>query len=297
MFNEPLERYTTLKIGGPAEMMVETDNTEELAQIWKLIQDTKTPHKVIGGGSNLLFADRGFSGIVLKIKQTPFRLEERANSTEVNFPSGYMANLASIKLLELGLSGFEAMHGLPGTIGGAIFMNSKWPKDQYQTSDNLLSVSYLNERGELVRVNRTQLSFAYGYSTFQERPWLILGGNFTFTKVNPQTIAERHQAIAAYRRSTQPTGVKTAGCVFKNISESKRQQLNLPTASAGYLIDQCGLKGKQIGRMSVSSIHANFFINEGGATAANYRELLDFVRYTVLDKFKVDLKEEVDFVE
>jgi len=296
-FNEPLARYTTLKIGGPADIFVETGDVAELSALWKLVVTSKIPYKVIGGGSNLLFSDRGFSGIVLKIKSEPFQVETTSKTTLVNFPAGYISHLAALKMMDLGLSGFEAMYGLPGTLGGALYMNSKWPKEHYQTSDNLVSVNYLDEQGELLAVPKEKLQFDYGYSSFQDKHWLILSASFAFNKANPSEIAKKHQAVDSYRKSTQPIGVKTAGCVFKNISEEEKSQYNLPTTSAGYLIDRCGLKGRRVGGMSVSEVHANFFVNENGATASEYRELAQVVRQAVKAQFKVDLKEEVDFVE
>jgi len=295
--NEPLAQYTTLKIGGPAEFFIETNHPQELSALWKLHNHSQVPTKIIGGGSNLLFKDAGFSGVIIKLSNAEYQLDHSQQLPVVTFPAGYSSHLASLKVLELGYSGFEGLHGLPGTIGGAIYMNSKWPKEHFQTADNLISVDYLNSEGELITVLKPALRFAYGYSSFQEKNWLILSAKFAFRPEEVAEIKRRYTNVLNYRRTTQPIGVKTAGCVFKNITPEEQSQNNLPTASVGYLIDQCGLKGMQIGQMAVSVVHANFFVNLGQATAQEYQKLVQIVRQAVKTKFKIDLKEEVDFVE
>jgi len=296
-FNEPLSVYTTLKIGGEADFLVKTNSIEELSQLWRLGASEQVPIKVIGGGSNLLFADRGYLGIVIKLNQSPFEIVSESETSHLRFPAGYSSHLASLKMLDLGLSGFEAMHGLPGTLGGAVYMNSKWPKEHYQTSDNLISVTYLDELGELVTSPKANLQFGYGFSSFQNKHNLILAVDFVFHKADPIIIKKKHQEVAGYRKATQPVGTKTAGCVFKNITPEEQALNNLHTSSAGYLIDKCGLKGMRVGGMLVSPLHANFFINDQQATAKDYRQLVELVRRQVETRFKVHLVEEVDFVE
>jgi UDP-N-acetylenolpyruvoylglucosamine reductase len=295
--NEPLSAYTTLKIGGEADFLVETNSLDELSPLWRLGSSEQVPIKVIGGGSNLLFADGGFLGIVIKLKQAPYEVVTEGESSHVRFPAGYSSHLASLKMLDLGLSGFEAMHGLPGTLGGAVYMNSKWPKEHYQTSDNLISVTYLDEFGELVTSPKANLQFGYGFSSFQNKHNLILSVDFAFQKADPIIIEKKHQEVAAYRKATQPVGARTAGCVFKNITVEEQTINNLPTPSAGYLLDRCGLKGKRVGGMLISPLHANFFINDQQATANDYRQLVSLVRRRVEAQFKLNLIEEVDFVE
>lgn len=294
--NEPLSGHTTMKIGGPAQFFVKATETEEIRNLLILSKDEGIPLFILGGGSNVIFADSGYPGIVLKLDQAQYRTEKKGTEVEVTFPSGYNSHLASVKMAEELLSGFEPLYGLPGTIGGAIYMNSKWPKDNFQTSDALSSVTYLDESGEVKRKTAPEIKFGYGYSKFQEHPWIILEAVFRFKPGDKNTIADKNSAIMAYRRQTQPFGVSTAGCVFKNILEEEKERLSLPNTSAGYLIDQCGLKNKQIGKVHVSPIHANFFVNLGGATAQDYLSLVELVREKVQVKFGLDLREEVQFV-
>jgi UDP-N-acetylmuramate dehydrogenase len=192
-----------------------------------------------------------------------------------------------------GLSGFEYHMGLPGTLGGAIYMNSKWTKNLSYAGDNLISAQITDREGNERTVDRDYFEFAYDYSILQKTGEIFLEGIFRLHKEDPAILDERAKGAQAYRKETQPFGVATGGCFFQNISDAEKEKLNLPTKSAGYLVDKSGLKGFQIGAFQVSTKHANFIINTGNGTPEDLHKMLNHIKKTVKEKYGVDLKEEV----
>jgi UDP-N-acetylmuramate dehydrogenase len=172
-------------------------------------------------------------------------------------------------------------------------MNSKWTKNLSYIGDSLISAQIINLSGEERTVNRDYFEFAYDYSILQKTGELFLEGIFRLQKEDPQILEERAKGALEYRHKTQPFGVATGGCFFQNISEEEKKRLNLPTTSAGYLVDKAGLKGFKIGAFQVSDIHANFIINTGEGKPEDLHNMLDHIKQTVEKKFGVKLKEEV----
>lgn len=295
--NIPLAPYTSIKIGGVAKYFAEADNPIQVQSAFKSAKERQLRFYVIGGGSNLLFSDEGYDGLVLRFIGAKYRIWSEQGRIFAEFNAGFPSHLASVKMLEAGLSGFESMYGLPGSLGGAIYMNSKWPQGHYQTSDNLVSISYLGDDGRIVTKTKPELQFAYGFSSLQMESGIILSAVFSFKSKDKTAVKKNSLAVLSYRQQTQPHGVATAGCIFKNISEELRTKLDLSTTSAGYYIDRCGLKGKQVGQLQISPLHANFFINLGKATARQYQELVNLVKQQVKIRFGIDLREEVLFIE
>jgi UDP-N-acetylmuramate dehydrogenase len=289
-----LRSLTTMKIGGPAKYFVQTNSPEEIILLSKWCQRNKLSLFVIGGCSNLVFSDNGFLGVVLKLKPNGYQIVRRENEIDVRFSAGYSSHLASVKMAELGYSGFECLFGLPGTIGGGIYQNSKWPKRNYQFSDNLLSVTYIDNKYRLATKSKAELTFAAGYSSFQDQKTIILSAVFRFKKASPAMIKKENEKVMAYRRQTQPIGELSAGCIFKNpkLNNNNAQK----PYSAGYLIDKAKLKGLKKNGIMVSKKHANFFINTGEARAKDYLELLNKVKQTVKKRFQIELYEEVNYV-
>ncbi|MFA6005098.1 MAG: UDP-N-acetylmuramate dehydrogenase [Patescibacteria group bacterium] len=293
----PLKALTSIKIGGPARVFVQTSDVVELSSVLLYCKEHKIPLFVLGGGSNILFSDEGFDGVVLKVSDMQYQLEKKKGGALLTLGAGYVVNLAAVKLADEGLSGFEYLYGLPGSVGGAIYMNSKWPKNHYAISDTVESVSYLSETGDVKVYDKEHTKFGYGFSEFQYKKGLVLSATFRLVEKNKSEIKQLCLDVMKYRHDTQPTGVLTAGCVFKNISEEERVRFDLPSRSAGYLIDVTGFKDRKFGGLLVSPVHANFFVNTGTATAHDYAELVDLIKSTVRDKFGVVLREEVMFVE
>jgi UDP-N-acetylmuramate dehydrogenase len=172
-------------------------------------------------------------------------------------------------------------------------MNSKWTKPPIYFGDDLVYAYLVDNQGEIKRVDRDYFEFAYDYSVLQKTKEILLEGVFRLKKDDKKKIQERAAFALDYRKKTQPFGIASSGCFFRNISDEERVKLNLSTTSAGYLIDQAGLKGHAVGNFYVSPIHANFIVNRGGGKRADLIELVNTIKETVKKKFGVKLEEEV----
>jgi len=293
MFDAPLAPFTSIKIGGPADALIRAHDEHEISQIVAYAGEKHIPLYILGGGSNIVFNDEGYKGIVLKLTAGKEHIERDTNTCRITFPSGYISHLAAVRAAHNGCAGFEGMYGLPGTIGGAIYMNSKWPAGHFTTADRLISISYMSETGTTSVLTKEELMFSYGFSQLQKQNGIVLSATFEFEIGKPDEIQQACDTVMKYRKETQPTGVHTAGCVFKNISVEEMERAHLPTRSAGYLIDACGLKGERKNALIISDKHANFFINESGATAKDFIYLKEKAKEKVHTKFNVLLREEV----
>jgi UDP-N-acetylmuramate dehydrogenase len=184
---------------------------------------------------------------------------------------------------DAGYEGFEYQMGLPGTLGGGIVMNSKWTHPKSYIGDNLLSATIINNEGELVKKDSEYFDFSYGYSKLQKTKEVVVSALYKMNKIDPSILKARSAEALQYRKVTQPYGVATSGCFFKNTGEY----------SAGKLIDEAGLKGTHIGGLYVSDIHANFIVNDGTGTIEDLKKLLTLIKKTVFKKSSIELKEEV----
>lgn len=292
-FDVPMRSLTTMRIGGPVWVVVQTDAEDEVRFLMEFTKRHTIPWYVLGGGSNVIGTDKGYAGIIIKPPPGTMEVQKNAKELLVRFSAGYLSHLAAQKTVEMGLTGFESMFGLPGTLGGAVVMNSKWPKEAFMTGDVFWEGTYITDDGSLQKLKPDTMHFSYGYSSLQERHGVLLNATFLLKAGDSKEGEKRCQEVLAYRKKTQPTGVMTSGCIFKNISLKEQQVHNLPTTSAGYLIDQAGMKGFTHGGLTVSSIHANFFVNNGTATFADYSYLVEKVREKILSRFRLQLKEEV----
>lgn len=291
--NFPLKSFTTIKIGGQAALFVQTKETSELQKLIVYCVKNNIPYFILGGGSNFLFSDDLYDGVVIKLPPAGLEVTKTNDGAEVTIGGGYIINLAAIKLSEQGLSGFESVYGLPGSVGGAVYMNSKWPEGGYAIGDVTKSVEFLTESGEIKTLQHSDLNFSYGHSALQKMKGILLNATFTLKNGDPAEIKKKCDIVMSYRKSTQPTGVFTAGCVFKNITDEEKKEHGLTTGSAGYLIDKAGLKNFRMGGLTISPIHANFFINDGTATYKDFIDLSTHVKDTIKNKFGIILREEV----
>jgi UDP-N-acetylmuramate dehydrogenase len=270
--NRSLSEFSTFGIGGPIRLFVEVSTIEEMEEALSLGH----PWLVVGKGSNCLFADVGFDGLVI-LNKIDF-CEWQENSVFVG--SGYSFSLLGVQSARKGLSGLEFASGIPATVGGAIFMNAG--ANGKETKDALKSVLYFD--GKRQEFAREELSFSYRTSPFQKLPGVILGATFALTA---EPAARQNQLkIVDYRMKTQPLKDKSVGCIFRNP----------PGDAAGRLIEQCGLKGTKIGGAKVSEVHANFIVNENKATSQDVRALIALIQKTVFEKTGVELESEVRFV-
>ncbi len=268
--NRFLSEFSTFGIGGPIRSFTEVTSCEEMEEAFAL----NMPVLVVGKGSNCLFDDRGFEGLVV-LNRIDFCEWE---GTRVRVGSGYSFSLLGAQSARKGLSGLEFASGIPATVGGAVYMNAG--ANGKETSDALHSVLYFDGK-ERREYRRDELTFSYRTSPFQQRGGAILAATFSLA---PQPEARKAQLqIIDYRMKTQPLKEKSAGCVFRNP----------PGQSAGALIERCGLKGIAIGGAKVSEIHANFIVNFNGASSQQVLELIRLVQEKVFAQTGIHLEPEI----
>lgn len=292
--NKDISVYLTLRTKVRAQYFIEAKTREDLVAAKKYSLENNIPMFVLGGGSNLAITKPEIKGLVVKNNYRELRiLEENKKDVLVSVSSGYAVSLLIAKSISYGWSGFEYHQGLPGTIGGGICMNSKWTKPMTYFGDNLVYAYLIDSRGNVKKVDNKYFNFAYDYSKLQDTKEIVLEAVFRLKKDASKEIAKRAKEALEYRKRTQPYGVASSGCFFKNISLKEKDKLGLPTTSAGYLIDQAGMKNKYVGKFYVSPVHANFIINKGGGKREDLIKLLSLIKQKVRTKFGVNLEEEV----
>lgn len=281
--NVNLFLYTTLRTKTKARYFFEALSYDDLVNAVKAAYELKIPLYILGGGSNVVFT-HDWKGLVVKnFYQEKEILKEDEDYVEILFSSGYPISRVVNETVNAGYEGFEYHLGLPGTLGGAIYMNSKWTKPVVYCGDSLIYAYILDKNGEVRKVEKDYFEFAYDHSKLQETGEVLLGAAFRLKKTDSEVLKKKSQQALKYRKETQPFGVATSGCFFRNVDGQ----------SAGELIDKAGLKGKQVGNFVVSDIHANFIINKGDGDPRDLEKLLDIIKNTVKDKFGVKLEGEV----
>jgi UDP-N-acetylmuramate dehydrogenase len=303
--HEPLARYTTFKIGGPADYFFDAKTTDEFAEAIVLGRSLSIPLFMLGGGTNILIGDDGIRGFVIKNSTRAVQIRGmKGNVTAgaakqglvfVEADSGVIFNSLVRFTVEEGLSGLEMHLGLPGSVGGAIFMNSKWTHPTGFVGDAVYQAEILTANNERKIVPKSYFQFGYDTSSLQKTKDIVLKVVFALRSDDKDRLWAVANESIQYRRQTQPQGVLTAGCVFRNISQAEALVANTPnhTTSAGFLIDHAGLKGTRVGDAEISSVHANFIINRGKATAADVIQLVERVQMKVKEQFGVTLTEEI----
>lgn len=270
------KEFSTFGIGGPIHTFVEVSSVEEMQQALLFAKDKGMPFLVLGKGSNCLFPDRGFEGLVI-LNKIDFCEWQPA---QVYVGAGYSFALLGVQSARKGFSGLEFASGIPATVGGAVFMNAG--ANGQETAQALASVSYLQTDGTINTFARAELNYSYRSSPFQTLNGVILAATF---RLEPSLEARKRQLeIVDYRLKTQPYKDKSAGCIFRNPGQGK---------SAGALIEQCGLKGTQVGGAKVSEMHANFIVNVGDAKAAEVIELIGLIQKKVFEQTGIHLEPEV----
>ncbi len=278
--NEPLSKHTSLKVGGPADFWVEPEDAEDLKEALKICRENSITIHVIGAGSNILASDEGVRGAVLHLGAPYFR-QIWTEGEKIAARSGVQNTLFIQYAVEQGFGGFEFISGIPGNIGGLIAMNAG---SHGQWIGSLLESVTVLEFGGAERVLRKD-EIPFGYRSAGLKDSVILEAQFLLPKRGKREVQERLNEYRDHRLRTQDLKHPSAGCMFKNPSNSQ--------FSSGKLIDDAGLKGKTIGGAQVSGIHANFIINLGGATSTDIRRLIEEVRDTVKQKYQVELETEV----
>lgn len=299
-----LAPYTTFKIGGPADYFIEATNTDDLCHYVMQARNLHLPFFILGGGSNILISDRGFRGLVIRnitksisIKGAKGSITSGVNTGQVfvEADSGVPFNYLVRYTIEEGLGGLEMHLGLPGSVGGAIYMNSKWMQPPAFVGDVVYQGTILTKENEKQTVSKDYFHFQYGYSTIQKTEDILLSIVFQLTRQQKELLWERANESISYRKKTQPQGEKTAGCIFKNITPAEAIIAQTPnhTTSTGYLIDHAGCKQFKVGGVGVSDMHANFIVNTGSGTSSDVLQLIDSIQDAVYTKFGIHLQEEI----
>jgi UDP-N-acetylmuramate dehydrogenase len=284
--NAPLAKLTTMRLGGPADLLATAHNTFELRALVRFARSRGLPLTLLGRGSNTLISDRGVRGLVVHVRAEGSRVEADAYVAEAGVP---MARAAT-ETQRAGLTGLEFGLAIPGTAGGAVWANAGAHGSDVRSV--LESADVLLADGTEARVPVADLGLGYRESRFKHWPAdgpaeVVLGARFRLQPASADEIKARLDDIRHWRQAHQPLGVPSAGSSFRNPS---------PDVSAGELIDRAGLKGLQEGGATVSEKHANFVVNDRKGTAADVRRLMDRVRATVLESSGVDLVPEIVFV-
>lgn len=275
---EPLGKYTTFKIGGPAKYLVEPKDTDDLKLLLFYVKRYNLPLLVIGAGSNIIINDKGVEAVVLRLS-SPFFKKTSFHNNRVCVGSGRRLNRLLIVSQERGLSGLEFLVGIPGTIGGALVMNAG--AGGRNISDLVEKVTIMDYNNKIKTLNKNEIKF--GYRTSNLSRYIILSAQLKLKKADKEEIKKRINRYLNYRKKTQDLSRPSAGCIFKNPKG----------IAAGMLIDLCGLKGKRIGGACISKKHANFILNCGNARADDVLRLTDLVKKEVKKKFSITLEPEI----
>lgn len=281
--DEPLYKHTTFKVGGPAHIYVLVKDTLSMITTIRYCRQENIQFFVLGNGSNLIFDDRGFEGVVIKLSEELVQFHIDGDCIKAG------AGASMIKLAyeaaNIGLTGFEFMSGIPGTVGGGVYMNA----GAYQSAFNnvVSAVKYLDDELDVQTYTGDQLEFGYRKSIFQKNPnWIILEVEFKLETSSPQEIKELIDLRKEKRMASQPWNMPSAGSVFRNPDDQ----------GAWYYIDAVGLRGFEIGGAMVSPKHSNFIVNTGYASAKDILDLIQHIKTEVYNKFGIELKQEVFYV-
>ena len=291
--NEPMSKHTTFKVGGPARYFVKAESLDDLKKALDLAREKGIPFFILGNGTNLLVSDKGFDGLVITLAGDFSSIEDlgnRAFKVGAAIPLGRFAR----SVLKQGFAGIHKLAGIPGTLGGAIYMNAGAYGQEIGTS--CTQVTVLDSDGNIREFAASECGFGYRQSIFQKNNAIILSATFLLPTAASlgKTTADLEAELAecmAKRKASQPLNMPNAGSTFKRLSVGAA---DTPAQIApGYYIEQAGLKGYRIGDAEVSTVHANFIVNAGGATASDIKQLSEFVQQKVTEKFGIKLHREI----
>ena len=279
-FAEPMSKHTSFRIGGAAEVMAFPKTREELAEVLKTSALLDCKCAILGAGTNVLAPDEGISGLVICLKDCLDGMEQ-LDDTHIRVMAGVTMSRAAVFAANLGLSGLEFAHGIPGTVGGGVYMNA----GAYggEICQVCTQVEVMDRKGNVRVLSGEEMQFSYRHSILEETDDIVIGADFVLTKENPETIKAKMKELIGKRSASQPLDLPSAGSAFKR-----------PVGGyAAALIDQAGLRGFQVGGAAVSSKHCGFAVNMGGATAADVKELLRQVSEKVFEHSGIRLEPEV----
>ncbi|MFJ8244072.1 UDP-N-acetylmuramate dehydrogenase [Peribacillus asahii] len=283
LVNEPLANHTTMKMGGPADLFIEPSSIENLEKTMKIIRENNVPWRAIGRGSNLLVSDAGIEGALIKLGKGLDHLE--INESEIRVGAGYSLVSLSVQISKKGLAGLEFASGIPGSVGGSVYMNAG--AHGSDMSEILEKAYVLFADGTLAWLSKEEMEFSYRTSILQKkRPGIVLEAIFQLTPGNREEIVAKMQSNKNYRKETQPYNLPCAGSIFRN---------PLPHY-AGQLVQEAGLKGYSIGGAQISPMHGNFIVNTGNGKAADVLALIQYVKDTVFKQYGIMMETEVEII-
>lgn len=279
-FGEPMAKHTSFRIGGAAEVMAFPKSAEELAQLLKVSGLLDTKPAILGAGTNVLAPDEGLRGLTICLKDALDGME-RLDDTHIRVMAGVTMTRAAMFAAGLGLSGLEFAHGIPGSVGGGVYMNAgAYGGEICQVCEQ---VEVMDFQGKLSVWDNAQMGFSYRHSRLQEREAIVVSALFRLEQKDPQQIRDKMKELMAKRSASQPLDLPSAGSAFK------RPQGGYAAA----LIDQAELRGYQVGGAAISRKHTGFAVNLGGATAKDVRQLLNEVSEIVYQKSGIRLEPEI----
>ena len=278
--DEPLKRYTAWKIGGPADALLEPLSAQELIEAVEKAREHDVPVTVLGGGTNVLVRDGGIRGLTIRLARALTNVE--VSGMDVVADAGVLYPVLANTTAGRGLAGLEFATGIPGTVGGAVYMNAGAYGSETREVLRWADV-YKPESGEVERVPNAGLGLSYRRSALHDRPgWIVLRAYYSLSPGDPEDLKARVKKFRAQRMNGSPNR-PSCGSTFK------RPENDYP----GRVIEAAGLKGARIGQLEISPVHANYFVNHGGAAATDALKLIDLARETVRDRLSVELELEV----
>ena len=279
-FNEPMAKHTSFRIGGGAEVMAFPKSPEELAQVLKVSALLDVKPAILGAGTNVLAPDAGLPGLTICLKDALDGMEQ-LDETSIRVMAGVTMTRAAVFAANLGLSGLEFAHGIPGTVGGGVYMNAgAYGGEICQVCTR---VEVMDMEGNIRILSGAEMEFSYRHSRLEEEPGIVVSADFRLTKAEPEDIKAKMKELIGKRSASQPLDLPSAGSAFKR-----------PVGGyAAALIDQAGLKGYQVGGAAISTKHAGFAVNLGGATAEDVKQLLKEVSDKVFENSGIRIEPEV----
>lgn len=295
--NVPLAPLTTFRLGGQARYLYPAKSKEEIIEAVKVAKESSLPFFILGGGSNLLVADKGFDGLVIKVRSSMIKVKNETIGTE----SGVILGQAVTDSAKTGLTGLEWAVGIPGTVGGAIHGNAGAFGQHF--AEVVEQVEIMDENSQIRVLGNKDCQFNYRDSIFKHRPWVILEA---VLKLKKGDLARSQNLTQEYLRRRRIPSHPSAGSVFKNIAVSNlppetrkivpKEKIKGGMVPTGYLIEQCGLKGRKVGGAKIFEKHANFIVNLGEAKASEVIELIRLCKERVKEKFAIELEEEICYL-
>ncbi len=304
--NESMAKHTSFRVGGAARLYVVAASSDAIMQAVQAAIQNGIPWQVYGGGSNMLVSDDGYEGVMIQAANREISIDGEVVTAE----AGAITAMVARKTVDAGLKGFEWAIGVPGTIGGAVFGDAGCYGGEMRDVVRTVDAFRLRD-GQRVQLTNDECRFGYRTSLFKHEPYLIFGCTIELAH-NPDVEASKQRVldIMAMRKEKQPLEASSAGCVFKNFEftdekelEILKRELEVPQSmidkkqiAVGWLVEQAGLMGKNVGDVEVSQKHGNFFINKGRARAQDIVALISLVKMKIRDDLGIELQEEVQYV-